>query len=725
MKIILLTFLLIAVTTAELSDNCKYVAEKFVLNEIDKVESCFNTFTLHQDVIDTIVKNLDLVHDFYPYVEIASNPPKEPPNYFKAFNFTKELEVLKMTLNQSDRVISKVVRPVVRLVSGLRDGHFGVQFIAPLNESYDNIFSDVRFSFPFKWDVETEGNERIVHISKPDKRFLSEDDCALINELNEQGHSVKYIETSSGSKDAFEFFISHLGEFNGMKSPQGSIALVRNNPITSLLLYPVEDIFDEFTAVFDDDNATEIKFKRSLFNYKNRASNARDIDTPRDPIQFLTTKQMTENKKILQNFKKRSVRSPHTIIQCGNMNGMNYMQITSFGYSDAAYDQFVQEFLECTSDFDKNDDPITIVLPNNGGGDSSLALTIFYVLMPWTDMRVIDAIRKPKLDKVKQVCYEVALGYSWSANNETCIRMNDVAEAEEYFKQSEFDDFGAGAVHERTRKSHEGWSSLSKFASSRMKNLRKPTDVIIATDGFCFSTCSLFVGNIIQSGAAIVAGYGITHPGDDKFTASQCPSGVLDLGSSFKELSNSKYGLSVSATVIESYQLSRDLKEKTPLDYVIFRVDTHTGYYKDYKGTTSDLEDLLDKTKSVYETFNTTCNPDNKRLLYVTDKCKSTKSHVKRSGYVCGSDKKWDTTTCKISSCEEGYVVDFDNDECIPDSCYPEVIPSSSSHSTAPSQPSAPSQPAAPSQPVSSSTISKPVIELICVFIIAFFHIFF
>ena len=67
-------------------------------------------------------------------------------------------------------------------------------------------------------------------------------------------------------------------------------------------------------------------------------------------------------------------------------------------------------------------------------------------------------------------------------------------------------------------------------------------------------------------------------------------------------------------------------------------------------------------------------------------------------------DGKWDKSTCKISSCEDGYVVDFDNDECILNPCSP-ISPSSSSFS--------------------SSTSTKPAIGLVCVFLVALFHIFF
>jgi len=131
-------------------------------------------------VIDTIIKNLEMIHDFYPYVEIASNPPKEPANYFKAFNFTKELEDLKVALSQSDRVASKVLRQVMRVVKGLRDGHFGLNLVSAEDPKYENVLSSLYFKFPFEWNVETNKAERKVTIFDPDSRFLSAEACAKI-----------------------------------------------------------------------------------------------------------------------------------------------------------------------------------------------------------------------------------------------------------------------------------------------------------------------------------------------------------------------------------------------------------------------------------------------------------------------------------------------------------------------------------------------------------------
>ena len=85
-------------------------------------------------------------------------------------------------------------------------------------------------------------------------------------------------------------------------------------------------------------------------------------------------------------------------------------------------------------------------------------------------------------------------------------------------------DYGNGVIHNRTtefnmfniykRKYYE--RNVDKILATG--NVRKPTDIIIFTDGFSFSCGSVFVKGLQVYGSAIVVGYntkpGITSPKD-------------------------------------------------------------------------------------------------------------------------------------------------------------------------------------------------------------------
>jgi len=289
-----------------------------------------------------------------------------------------------------------------------------------------------------------------------------------------------------------------------------------------------------------------------------------------------------------------------------------------------------------------------------------------------------------------------------------------VSEAESFFDKTEKDDLGGGIIHERTPKAIEAYKEvIAQLQPYRLwKNVRNPTDIIIATDGFCFSTCAYFVNDAIKAGAAIVAGFGLTNPGGDLFAAGQCPSCVIPPEYFFDEVkNNSVYGLDFRSTCAESYSIS-DKDNVIPGDYIIIPVDVHTGFYESYNPSNSkDILSLLNKTLEVRNNFRTKCNPANPRLLLVTDQCTSTKPFAVRSGYACGSNGEWNTTTCKIAFCSDGYVVDFDNDRCVPNHCDPRYVPPvrSSSSST-------------PNSFASSSTTLHPLMAITLSSFITFIH---
>jgi len=326
------------------------------------------------------------------------------------------------------------------------------------------------------------------------------------------------------------------------------------------------------------------------------------------------------------------------------------------------------ELVECVENFDENDKPITVILSKNRGGASSVRELVEYLLMPTTvSTPYVYAAKKTPVSRFIAVNGDY-IYFSSPDKCENSVKYDVV----QFWNPTEYDDFGDGVIHTRTKKFYMSeWISFYPFAKYALKkHIRKPTEIILATDGFCFSSCGFFVNDFIRSGSAIVSGYGVTMPGDELFAAGQCPSSVINPGDFYSDLKglNTKFGLIFRTTYLESYNISEKMNEKIPGDYDILRIDKHCGYYKNLKPITADL---LKQTTAVYEEFKTKCNPLNKRLFLVTDECKSKDSNALYSGYMCGSNGEWDKATCKISSCKPGYMVDFDNNKCVPNPCDP------------------------------------------------------
>ena len=80
----------------------------------------------------------------------------------------------------------------------------------------------------------------------------------------------------------------------------------------------------------------------------------------------------------------------------------------------------------------------------------------------------------------------------------------------------------------------------------------------------------------------------------------------------------------------------------------------------------------MEEAKKVFDKYNNDqqCNPNNTNLVLNADECYNfTDDEYAHGGYPCGSDEKWNTTTCKKYYCDYGYYYSKLEDKCLPDLC--------------------------------------------------------
>ena len=76
----------------------------------------------------------------------------------------------------------------------------------------------------------------------------------------------------------------------------------------------------------------------------------------------------------------------------------------------------------------------------------------------------------------------------------------------------------------------------------------------------------------------------------------------------------------------------------------------------------------MEEAHYIFEKYKTECNPKNKKLIFIADECVFNDT-IMHGGYECGSDGKWNKTTCVPSYCENGFVYDTKTNKCIEDIC--------------------------------------------------------
>ena len=204
-----------------------------------------------------------------------------------------------------------------------------------------------------------------------------------------------------------------------------------------------------------------------------------------------------------------------------------------------------------------------------------------------------------------------------------------------------------------------------------LKNKRKPTDIIVFTDGFSFSAASLLLKYLQYNGGGITVGY-LGNPNKRKipFDSSLSPSAIIEnltlfeVSDEYRKLYKNYTFLSQMAFYQSFYYPSNF---SIPLEYVITPVDEVEEFYEYYSDDNYDK--FINIAKKIFNKYKNECNPKNKKLFLVNSECdKNFTNNYTHGGYECGDDGKW-TSNCIASYCDIGYIFDHVKNECIIDAC--------------------------------------------------------
>jgi len=652
------------------ADSCTTVKNNAYIFDPSIVRDCFNTHLLPQGVIDSAIAQLEIAQKVYPYVDIAKNPPAGPrEGYFTKVDFDTEFNTLKTELAASGRVTAKVYRLLMHFITKFHDGHFTLRFS---NTQYsDNFFVSVRGLFPFAWTpLGVDDGKMKVQLNPTtftQKQFPNMNSF-LVNKIQKGAYAV----TIDGV-DTFEFYKNFFAKVNSMKSDQGKLFISRlfsgtnSFPLSS---YPIDDNgFDEHVVVFSDGDSLPFNL-----TFQNTAVKSTKDDL--FPPEIDISPKGGNNQDVieaLKHFKRvpnaKSTKAQTTYVQCQASDYGNYILLTTFS-TDTVEDisVFVNQVADCASKFDENTAPIAILLFMNGGGYDYLSMITKSLLMPSTDARLLKAIRKTDVNK------DAARAYFGDTimSTETCYPYT-AKNYSNFWKVTQEDNLGGNVVHKRTQKFYDSFVSELEEVKQYgiVKNPRKPTDVVVVTDGYCFSACSYFFNGVLESGSAITVGVGTANIGDEKFVGSQCPSNVImSVPSFFTNVQENavKFGVTVGVTLSETFPIVKDIsKTQTPRDYTLGRVDANIGEFF----VPFPVDQIMMKVAQLHADYKENCNPDNHHLLLYVDNCTSNDVNANKTGYACGSYGRWNTSDCRIATCKKGYIVDFESNSCIRNVCEP------------------------------------------------------
>ena len=261
-------------------------------------------------------------------------------------------------------------------------------------------------------------------------------------------------------------------------------------------------------------------------------------------------------------------------------------------------------------------------------------------------------------------------------NPETCFpytEKDDILNGPQYI----YEDGTDKAIHNRT-KDIEGFSIFEKKIMEKKRKeylktgkTKKPTDILVFTDGYSFSCASDFIKGLQAYGHGIIVGYN-ARPDINKseFDASQSNSGAesFEISENVKNLRN--LGFFPRMTYKEYFSPYDRENPKIPFEFKIYPVDEISSIYKSY--IDERYNRFIEEAKRIFKNYSEygACNPDNKLLYYETSDCDS-QINVSNAhgGYICGDDGKWNKSNCIAAYCDDGYYLNEDKSECIQDPC--------------------------------------------------------
>ena len=680
------------------------ISSIFASETDDTYEKLINE-TVSEEYCNAVISNITkLIKELYIYSDFYKSPisPKADEIYtIEPVDLIKELEAIPT----KDRKFYEFIRDIYKIQRKTRDGHLG--FLCTKSPSGISLQRNL-FMIPYSFDVadefDDEGNrnDTYLFIKNPYSRTSTQN---VLNDLDDVDDNfiLPFIKKrtltddnsyynkkiiSINGENPFEFIANFYGDFKTYHSSQANyVQTLRTMKSISLLSCPfLKEELQNITIVFDDHNELILNYEfENIYNlfsvgfadyYLSKQNQSIIEGIPIENIDIETIYKEYKQQNNINNKKFRKTdeavewdysTAGMAQIKCkiDDDNKVNVLYQNSFSPNEFVYKSFEGVMLKCLNEFYSNDYPIIIIESNNKGGYASLCFPMAQYLRP--------KILGTALCSTKNtdISYESIIS-SFVLNNETCKPYDN----REKFNRETVDNYDNGVIHNRT-KEFEYYTVYSKkdMEKNRRKYIssnhtKKPTEIIVYTDGYSFSCASILIKGLQVYGSAIIVGYNAKPDitSKDDFDASLSNSAVKRINN---EYTNNLNNLSFNAQVTLSEQFDpNDIEEpKIPMEFKKYPVDElsdiHTNYKDEYYNR------FITNAKEIFKKYNENmeCNPKNSLLFYETEECDSLLEEHGHGGYICNENGKWDKNNCVLKYCDVGYILDIKNKKCIKDPC--------------------------------------------------------
>ena len=555
--------------------------------------------------------------DAYAYNEISVNPPQPDfdNNYFQKFDIQKSI----YAINQTDINVYKFYQELINRISNIKD----LQFKFKTEYKAFKILNELFLACPIDFTIK-KTNEKPELFCIFNEQFMK---LFPQNVTDEIKANLDCPIDSINGKDPFDYIAEFGGNINAGKNPHSTLSNKFNTHNgESLATYPLNE--EDLYMAINFKNGKKVNFKYVIIS-QNQIGDLND--TLISEIEYKKEEKKEDN--------DLQWEVTHDLFKCkvDNGNQANIFYLHNSNPSSEPYDNYEGNLINCIDLFDQNNYPIIVIFGKNVRYDAPhLPKYLVELISPLISMKYY------KADKIHEVSLE-KIPIEYGVKNFS------------YYKVP------IDLSYELNEKLIEKRKTL--------KNKRKPTDILIYTDGNLVSVDAVFMKSFQYYGAGIVAGYfGNPNKNNVPFDSAQS-CGIFINQKAFEIRSSRGYGKELVkrySTIVDMPYVPMffgDFDFHYPIEYSVLPVDERVEIFEYLKG--SNYQMFIDEAKKILEKYKNQCNPKNKKLVLVNNECDNKfGNEYTHGGYECGDDGKW-TNNCVPSYCDPGYVFNYKENKCV------------------------------------------------------------
>ena len=649
-----------------------------------------NRTTYDSDTLQFILNSLSKTfQDAYAFNEISKNPPKTKfsEDYFKKVDIQKRLK----EINTNNTSVYKFYQDLRRALADLEDLHIHFDI-----SRFVSLYTQIYLIQPIQFYIK-------MHENKPrifGKPYLSQE---LMSKFKDYGTVSKVIKENSNEpiltingKDPFIYITTFGNEYLRLKSPYATFVykFLNVNNINNANLYQLplslKDLTN-FAVVYENEKKFKTDFvilsksnlnpnetKSSSNNELNNIINSNllikdninaKIDNFENVNVILGQNSFNDEKMLKDEKDFKWNHDYNNIFKCrvDDKNKVNVYLIKKFGDGNNI-ENFFQAIEKCVKLFDGNKYPIILINSFNPGGIAFLSHILLELLSPKISLNMYGAYRKTSTFKSSPQLDEY---FSLFANSENCESLTYDHLIKKNYPLKYSDDI-SDVLTERFIILNKDTKKRINDIKKNLKNPRNPTDILVLTDGFSYSSAALFLKYLQYYGGAITAGYFINPSiSNIPFDSGLSPSITFDYirlqllsPEGYKPLYD-KFKWSLSIPGVQTFYNPDNYS--IPLEFDVTPVDKKINLYEVFNE--SNYEVFINESIAILNNYKNSCNPDNKKLILIKNECdKSFENTFTHGGYQCGENGTW-IEKCVASYCDIGYIFDHNKHKCIIDVC--------------------------------------------------------